>query len=135
MADKGKKGTFVILVLFPAVFLLIVGLADVFLSAGSVNKVYAEETGEAAGETAEVVHQSEATGQEGVVQDNAERLTKYFCNGMIALITAMLLNYAAVLFTSRLRRTTDSELLEHTMSYYENTEPESKFASSAETSA
>ena len=58
---------------------------------------------------------------------------RYVCNALVALIGAMLINYVAVMLSSQTRRTSDSELLEHTMSYYEINDPDAKYVSSAET--
>lgn len=58
---------------------------------------------------------------------------RYVCNALVALIAAMLINYVAVMLSSQTRRTSDSELLEHTMSYYEINDPDAKYVSSAET--
>ena len=58
---------------------------------------------------------------------------RYVCNALVALIAAMLINYVAVMLSSQTRRTSDSELLEHAMSYYEINDPDAKYVSSAET--
>ena len=61
-----------------------------------------------------------------------EIFTKYVCDAMIALTASMLINYLLVVLSSRLRHTSDSELLKHTLNYYENSDPESRFAGAVE---
>lgn len=59
--------------------------------------------------------------------------SKYVCNALVALIAAMLVNFVAVILTSQMHKTTDSEILEHTLSYFENNDPDAKYVSSTET--
>ena len=47
------------------------------------------------------------------------RFTKYMCNICLGLLIAMLINFVAVNVSSKLQRTEDSELLEHTLNHYE----------------
>jgi len=47
------------------------------------------------------------------------RITKYTCNICLGLLLAMLINFVAVNVSSKLQRTEDSELLEHTLNQYE----------------
>lgn len=47
------------------------------------------------------------------------RFTKYACNICLGLLIAMLINFVAVNVSSKLQRTEDSELLEHTLNQYE----------------
>ncbi|MBR1854674.1 MAG: hypothetical protein IJ794_16270 [Lachnospiraceae bacterium] len=61
------------------------------------------------------------------------RVSKYVCNVLVALIAAMLINFVAVILSSQMRRTSDSEILEHTLSYFENKDPDAKYVSSMET--
>ncbi|MBR1772219.1 MAG: hypothetical protein IJ747_09350 [Lachnospiraceae bacterium] len=60
------------------------------------------------------------------------RVTKYACNALIALILAMLINFVAVNLSSRPQWTSDSELLEATLSYFDNTEPEVEFVTTVD---
>lgn len=93
---------------------------------------------------ADAVAQTEIS-EEGIAVQDAEaswtdsrkeimtQVGKYVCNALVALIAAMLINYVGVMLSSQMRRTSDSELLEHTMSYYEINDPDAKYVSSVET--
>ena len=79
------------------------------------------------------VTQEEETAWTDSEQEIMTLVGKYVCNAMVALIAAMLINYVVMMLSSQTRRTSDSELLEHTMSYYESNDPEAKYVSSTET--
>ena len=61
------------------------------------------------------------------------RFTKYACNACLAFILALLINFVAVNMLSKLQKTSDSELLEHTLNYYDNSEPLIQFITQTET--
>ena len=64
---------------------------------------------------------------------SAAHVAKYACNALVALVAAMLINFVVVIISSQMRRTSDSEILEHTLSYFENNDPDAKYISSMET--
>lgn len=84
------------------------------------------------GVTGSTVHAA-AEANAAVTSEIVAYVAKYACNALVALVAAMLINFVAVILSSQMRRTTDSEILEHTLNYFENKDPDAKYVSSMET--
>ncbi len=53
-----------------------------------------------------------------------EKAMRYICLAMFALLLVMLFNFILARYFSRISKTEDSEILESSMNYFTNTEPE-----------